>query len=253
MDCTEKRLIKRYTKGGFEEVEDLLAVESRLSISVNGQELISIYCTPLMVRELAVGLIMTEGLADGLCTERMSIVYGEDGVRVEAHAEGEVKKGGGTVTSGCVGGMTFEKKHSSTLRGDPFSIAAGKLTALFGRFQKRSDMYNTTGCIHSAALSDGEDIIAFAEDIGRHNAVDKVIGYAIMEGMDFRGKLMMASGRLSSEIVGKCSRWGIPMVVSRAAPTALAVRIAEESGMTAVGFLRGERFNLYSHPHRITP
>jgi FdhD protein len=252
MNGTDKRLIFKYRNSKFEEVEDLLAVESRLSISVNGEEVLSLYCTPLMVRELAVGLIMTEGIAEGLCSERMSIVYGEEDVRVEAHAEGEVRKSGGTVTSGCVGGITYNKKLSATVKDDPFSIAAGKLTALFGRFQKRSDMYNTTGCIHSAALSDGEDIISFAEDIGRHNAVDKVIGYAILEELDFSGKLMMASGRLSSEIVGKCAKWGIPLVVSRAAPTALAIEIARESGVTVAGFLRGERFNVYTHPQRIT-
>lgn len=252
MNGTNKRNILKYRDGGFREVEDLLAVESSLSISVNGEDVLNLFCTPLMIRELAVGLIMTEGIADGLCTERMSILYEEEGVRVEAHAEGDVRKSGGTVTSGCVGGVSFKKDLSTTIREDSFSISASVLTDLFRRFQKRSDMYNSTGCIHSAALSDGEDIIAFSEDIGRHNAVDKVTGYAILEGIGFSGKLMMASGRLSSEIVSKCAKWGVPIVVSRSAPTELAIRIAQESGITVVGFLRGDRFNLYSHPHRIT-
>jgi len=252
MNGTNRHNILRYQDGAFSKAEDLLAVESRMSISINGEDVLSVYCTPLMVRELAVGLIMTEGLAEGLCSERMSIMYENDGVRVDAHAEGEVRKSGGTVTSGCVGGVTFTKKASPTVMDDPFSIGAPALTGLFRRFQKRSEMYNTTGCIHSAALSDGDEIMAFAEDIGRHNAVDKVIGYALIEGIDFSGKIMMASGRLSSEIVGKCARWGIPMVVSRAAATALAVKIAEDSGVTTVGFLRGERFNIYTHPHRVT-
>jgi FdhD protein len=253
MNGTHKHRIIKYRDGGFQSVEDLLAVESRLSISVNGQEVMNLYCTPLMIRELSVGLIMTEGIAEGLCSERMSIMYGEDGVRVEAHAEGKVRTEGGTVTSGCVGGMTFDKKPSSTVKSDPFSTGAADLTGIFSRFQKRSDMYNTTGCIHSAALSDGDDIIVFAEDIGRHNAVDKVIGYSLLEGMDFSGKIMMASGRLSSEIAGKCARWGVPILVSRAAPTSLAVKMAEESGITMVGFLRGKRFNVYTHTQRITP
>jgi len=253
MKGSSKQKMLKYRDGGFEKVEDMLAVESRLSISVNGKEVLSLYCTPLMVRELAVGLIMTEGIAGGLCTERMSIMYEEQSVRVEAHAEGEVRQEGGTVTSGCVGGLTFNKELSGAAKEDPFSIGAPELTELFRRFQRRSDLFNTTGCVHSAAISDGEDIMAFAEDIGRHNAVDKVIGYTILEGMDFRGKLMMASGRLSSEIIGKCAKWGLPMVVSRSAPTALAIRIAEENGITVVGFLRGERFNIYAHAHRIIP
>jgi len=252
LNGSSKHKILKYRDGGFEEVEDLMAVESRLSLSVNGKEVLSLYCTPLMIRELAVGLIMTEGIVGGLCTERMSIMYDEDGVRVEAHAEGEVQEGKGTVTSGCVGGLTFDKKLSCAAKDDPFSISAAELTGLFRRFQKRSDLFNTTGCVHSAAISDGRDIIAFAEDIGRHNAVDKVIGYTILEAMDFKGKLMMASGRISSEIAGKCARWGLPIVVSRSAPTALAINIAEENGITVVGFLRGERFNVYTHSHRIT-
>lgn len=252
MNGTGKKNILKYKDGQFAEVEDILAVESRLSITLNNKEVLSLYCTPLMVRELAVGLIMTEGIAEGLCTERMSIMYEEDSVRVEAHAEGEVRTEGGTVTSGCVGGVSFKKKHTRAAMDDPFTISPDKLIALFGRFQKRSELYDHTGCIHSAGIADGEDIIAFAEDIGRHNAVDKAIGYMILEGEDFTGKLMMASGRLSSEIVSKCAKWGIPMVVSRTAPTALAVEIAKESGVTTVGFLRGQRFNVYTHPHRLT-
>ena len=253
MKGSSKKQILKYSAGEFEKVEDLLAVESRLSISINGHDVLSLYCTPLMVRELAVGLIMTEGIAEGLCMERMSILYEEDGVRVEAHADGEVRTEGGVVTSGCVGGLTFNKKLSAAAKDDPFSIRADELTGIFRSFQKRSELFNTTGCVHSAAISDGQDILAFAEDIGRHNAIDKCIGYTLIEGIALSGKLMLASGRLSSEIVSKCARWGLPMAVSRSAPTALAVRIAEENGITLVGFLRGERFNIYSHAHRVKP
>jgi len=251
MGGTIHRKVLKCKAGSCKEEQDLIASETRISIAINGKEHLSLYCTPLMVRELVVGLIMTEGIADGICTERMSIVYQEDSVKVEVHAEGEVRTEGATVTSGCVGGLTYKKKHTDTAKSDPFTISPERLKELFGRFQKRSDMYNETGCIHSAALADTEDMLCFAEDIGRHNAVDKVIGQAILEGLDFRGKLMMASGRLSSEIVSKCARWGIPMVASRTAPTALSLNIAEESGVTVVGFLRGDRFNVYTHYHRI--
>jgi FdhD protein len=108
-----------------------------------------------------------------------------------------------------------------------------------------------TGCFHGAALSDGEKILVFAEDIGRHNAVDKVIGHAILAKIPFSKKIMFVSCRLSSEIVSKCSRWGIPILVSRAAATDLAIEIAETSGMTLVGFARGDHMNIYTNPHRI--
>jgi FdhD protein len=90
-----------------------------------------------------------------------------------------------------------------------------------------------------------------AEDIGRHNAVDKVVGYCLLEGIPMQDKIILVSGRLSSEIATKCARWDIPIVVSRAAPTALAVDIAEKRGITMVGFMRGKRLNIYTHPERI--
>lgn len=252
MGGTIHRKVLKCKADSCREEQDLIASETRISISINGREHLALYCTPLMIRELVVGLIMTEGIAEGICTERMSIVYTEDSVKVEVHAEGEVRTEGATVTSGCVGGLTYKKKHTDAAKTDPFAIGSDRLRELFGRFQRRSDMYNETGCIHSAALADSEDILCFAEDIGRHNAVDKVIGQAIMENIGFQGKLMMASGRLSSEIVSKCARWGIPIVASRTAPTALSLSIAEESGVTVVGFLRGERFNVYTNYQRIS-
>lgn len=251
MNGTKKHHVLKCRDGVCARVEDLVAEEKKLRISINGAEVLSLYCTPLMVRELAVGIVVTEGIAERICTERMSIAYGEEGVLVDIHAEGEVSVSGGSITSGCVGGVTFRKKLSRAAKRDRFSIDATALAELFSTFQKRSGLYNTTGCIHSAALSDGSDLLFFAEDIGRHNAVDKVIGYAILEGLEFKGKLMLASGRLSSEIVSKCARWGIPMVVSRAAPTALALSIAEESGITVVGFMRGKSMNVYTHTRRV--
>jgi len=252
MDTTKSHRILKCRGVDCTEVEDLVAEEKRLRISINGREVLNLYCTPIQVRELAVGLILTEGIADEVCMERMTIAYGDEEVAVEVHAEGEVRAGGGTITSGCVGGVSFRKEPGLVARKDRFAIGAAALRELFGRFQRRSELYASTGCIHSAALSDSKDIILFAEDIGRHNAVDKVIGACLLEGLPFAGTLMMASGRLSSEIVLKCARWGIPMVASRTAPTALALDIAEKGGVTVVGFVRGERLNIYTHPERVT-
>ncbi|MEW5746251.1 MAG: formate dehydrogenase accessory sulfurtransferase FdhD [Nitrospirota bacterium] len=246
-----KRKILKNSGNAFEEKEDLIALERRLRVSVNGKEVLSLYCTPLMVRELVVGMFMTEDIIKGgWCTERMSIEYGED-VLVDIPAEGEASMDGAVITSGCIGGITFPKRLSLQKIEDTFRVAPERLKELFRRFQNASELYQMTGCMHSAALSDGQEIYCLAEDIGRHNAVDKIIGYAILEGIPFDGKIMLASGRLSSEIVSKCAKWGIPMVASRTSPTSLAVDIAEKSGVTVVGFIRADRFNIYTHPQRI--
>lgn len=253
MNATAKKTIYKISDSSAQQVEDIIAVEKRLRISVNGKEVISLYCTPSMVRELVVGLLLTEGIIKGgWCAERMSIEYNNDHVSVSIQAEDSAApEGEKVITSGCVGGITFVKKLITEKIEDDFIISADDLCNAFKEFQTRSDAYKITGCVHSAALYDGKSILVFAEDIGRHNAVDKVIGYSVIEDIPFKGKIMFASGRLSSEIASKCSRWAIPIIASRTAPTNLAVEIAELRGITLAGFVRGSRLNVYTHAHRI--
>jgi FdhD protein len=245
-----KKIVK-ITESHNNTVEDAVAEEKKIRISVNGREVLSLYCSPIMVRELVAGLFMTEGIINGSwCADRMTIQYDED-ILIDIPAEGEVSLEGSARTSGCVGGITFDKSVTSEKIDEGIKIEKDALRELFHDFQKRSDLYNMTGCIHSAAVSDGRHIIVVGEDIGRHNAVDKVIGYCFLEEISLKDKIILVSGRLSSEMATKCSRWGIPIVVSRAAPTALAIDIAERRGITMVGFMRGKRLNIYTHPERI--
>ena len=118
-------------------------------------------------------------------------------------------------------------------------------------FLNRSELFRLRRAdFHSAAVSDGKQILAFAEDIGRHNAVDKAVGYSVLNNIPLKGMIMLVSCRVSSDIISKCLRWDIPVLASRAAPTELSIRIAEESGMTLIGFVRGG-MNIYTHPRRI--
>ncbi len=246
-----KKNIYRTDKNFLKEFEDAIAIEKRVRILVNGSEILSLYCTPLMIRELVVGIMMTEDIIKGSwCSERMSILYGDD-VEVDIAAEGEVSTEGAVITSGCIGGITFPKRLFLKKIDDPYSITSSNIIDLFKTFQRSSELFNLTGCVHSAAISDGNDIICLAEDIGRHNAVDKTIGFMLLENIPFQGKIMLASGRLSSEIVSKCAKWGIPIVASRTSPTSLAVEIAEKAGVTLVGFVRGGRMNIYANHERI--
>jgi len=252
MNPTTRKKIFKVAGNSIKQVEDAIAVEKRLRISINGEEIISLYCTPSMIRELVIGLLITEDIIKGgWCAETMGIEYRED-VLVNILAEDAIiPKEGKVLTSGCVGGITFARNPETEKLTDSFSTDSKSLFNIFKEFQSRSELYRLTGCVHSAALSDGKNIIAFAEDIGRHNAVDKVIGYSILEKIEFAGKIMLASGRLSSEIASKCSKWGIPILASRTAPTDRAVEIAESRGITLAGFVRGDRLNVYTHPQRI--
>jgi FdhD protein len=233
-----------------EELEDLVAVEKKVKISVNGKHALSLYCTPMMVREFVVGVIHNEGLINGeWCGERISIEYGDE-ILVDVPSTGSISEGERVITSGCAGGVSLRTGPPQKISDDS-SFKAEAIRNIFGDFQRKSEGYRSTGGVHSAALTDGSHILAFAEDIGRHNAVDKVIGDCLLENIPFEGKIMLASGRLSSEIVLKCARCRIPVVVSRAAPTSLAVKIAGSTDLTLIGFVRGKRMNVYSGRQRI--
>ena len=246
----KKRIIK--ITESKQEIDDPVAVEKRLRIAINGREIVKLYCSPTMIRELVVGFLMTEGIIQGSwCAERMEIRYNDE-IYVDVPAEGEVKLEGATITSGCVGGVTFESPiNDDKASPGQITIEADQLRDLFQQFQRASTLYNLTGCIHSASVSDGKHLIVLAEDIGRHNAVDKAIGYCFLENIPLEDKIMLVSGRLSSEMVTKCIRWSVPVVVSRTAPTALSIELASQKGITLVGFMRGKRFNIYTHPERI--
>ncbi len=132
-----------------------------------------------------------------------------------------------------------------------FKISSQSILSLMREFQRRSTLFKKTGAVHSAALSNGRDILIFREDIGRHSAVDKIIGRALVEGIDMRDKIILSSGRISSEILLKAQKCVIPVVISRGAPTSQAVKLARDLNITVVGFARGDRVNVYSGVERI--
>jgi len=191
-----KKNITRLHDASVEEIEDYVAVEKKVRISVNGKEVISLYCTPLMIKELIVGFFLTEGILKGLfCAEKIDIEYGDE-IRVNIPAEGDVSTEGMVITSGCVGGLTFTGRTYSEAIKDDCVFDSATIKAVFKEFQQKAELFRLTGCVHGAALSDGREIFVFAEDIGRHNAVDKVIGYCILENISFAGKMILVSGRL---------------------------------------------------------
>ena len=118
-------------------------------------------------------------------------------------------------------------------------------------FEMRSEVFLKTGGVHSAAICDLNSIVVFREDIGRHNAIDKVIGVLIESGESFNHKFVLTSGRVSSEVLHKIHKCRIPVIVSHSAPTNQAVKLANDLGVTLVGFARGRRMNIYTHFTRI--
>lgn len=252
MQSLENKKIIRVKQNDITEFNDIIAVEKKIKVYVRNEEIVSLSASPCQIKEFVVGFLMTEGILKGdWCPEKIIIEENEKEANVEVELEGHVCLDGKTITSGCMAAVSFLEDIKETIN-DNLKIKASALFNLFRDFQEKSILYRTTGCIHSAAVADENEILFIAEDVGRHNAVDKVIGWALLNKVLFKGKIMLVSGRISSEMVLKTAKWKIPLIVSRTAPTSLAIEFAEKAGLTLIGFLRGQRFNIYTHPERIT-
>jgi FdhD protein len=137
--------------------------------------------------------------------------------------------------------------------GGDIRMSGRRISELMGQLRECSQLHRQTGGVHAAALADRTGMLVFREDIGRHNAVDKVIGAHMGGGGRFRNKALLSSGRLTSELLHKAVRCGLPMVVSRSAPTDRAVALARDRDITLIGFARAQRMNVYSAAHRLAP
>jgi len=256
----QKRIVRIRSgeNGTTEELDDQVIVEAPVTIYLNGSELVTLLCTPEKIDCLALGFLRSEGLLTSM-DDLDAIRVQEDKSLVEIDLKSKadlVEKlyGKRTVTSGCGKGTVFfnvlDSLRSSALEGT-LEIAPDRVISLMESLQDQAEVFKKTGGVHSAALASREQILYFYEDIGRHNAIDKIIGECMLDGIATDDKIIISSGRLSSEILLKTVKLKIQMLISRAAPTSLCIELAEKLNVTLVGFVRGRRLNIYSHPWRI--
>ncbi len=255
---TAEKNVTRIDGDRREVVGDQVVIEAPLTIYLNGSELVTLLCTPEKIDCLALGFLRSEGFVTDMDDLQSVRPRAEEGlVEVELKDQRGLEEklfGKRTITSGCGKGTIFYNVLDS-LRSAPLTgtlkISAAKVWELNGELQKKALLFKTTGGVHSAALADSEQMLYFHEDIGRHNAVDKIIGECLLNGTTTEDKALFTSGRLSSEILLKAAKLKIQLIVSRAAPTSLSVELAEVLNITLIGFVRGRRMNIYSHPWRI--
>jgi len=255
---TDQVSILRFSEKGRESIEDVVVRESPLTIILNNRELATLLCSPSDPEYLAVGFLVSEGLLDSKEQIKKTIVDDVRGV-VRVESDGVDMPSGDAlfrrfITSGCGRGASFYS--ASDVQGQfkvesRTEISAPEVLALVREFQRRSEIYRATGGVHSAALCDVKDILVFSEDIGRHNAIDKVFGECVLSGIATDDRIVVTSGRISSEILLKVARRNVPIVVSKSAPTSLGLILAGDLGVTLVGFVRGRRMNVYTHDWRI--
>lgn len=214
---------------------DEVVREISLRIDVDGNELAVLLCSPSDIGDLVIGFLFTSGMIKAAGDIKKIVV---DEERWTARVDLAVP----IMTKDLVPkGIIYGVKIASV-----FKIKVSMINMLAVDFQKKSGIYLKTGGAHSAGLADEQGIIIFKEDIGRHNTVDKVIGCRLKEGKGFENKILISSGRVSSEILFKVQKAGIPILVSQSAPTNQAVNLARDMGITLIGFARGNRMNIYS-------
>jgi len=236
-----------YAKGELREVKGEVVREQPLTIFVNGQKFITLLSTPQKLDCLVVGYLWLEKVIAGLEEIRRLHVSEVDG-RAEVELVGEVELPKERIlTSGCGGGITFRidprlfPRVRATIKVPPQKV-----------FERMKDLYRqavnyqASRGIHGAGLALPEELLIVAEDVGRHNAVDKIMGEALLRGIPTEDKFLLSTGRISSEMLLKAARMGVPLVVSRTSPTEMAVSLAEQLGITVVGYVKPEAFNLYA-------
>ncbi len=255
----EKIPVLRLGEEGRSNIEDIVAREFPLTIILNNQELVTLLCSPKDLNYLAIGFLFSEGLLRNKDEIKRVIVDDQMGiVRVETKEDkslaDEIFKR--FITSGCGRGASFysaadvqnQAKVESRIQ-----ISTNEVLSLAREFQQRSEVYRATGGVHSAALCDTKEIMVFSEDIGRHNAIDKIFGECIVKNISTDERIVITSGRISSEILLKVAKRNIPIIISKSAPTDLGVKLANDLGVTLLGFVRGKRMNIYTNDWRIVP
>lgn len=269
---TARRPARHLRGAGSVNRPETLAVEEPLEIRVNGKPLTVTMRTPGSDVELAQGFLLSEGVItrrDDVRTVRYCRGAGEDGVNtynvldvtlapgVELPDIDITRNFYTTSSCGVCGKASLEAVRTTSRHGpgdDPATVTATALTEMPGQLSAAQKVFATTGGLHGAGLFDvGGTLLVVREDIGRHNAVDKVIGWAVEnDRIPLSAKVLLVSGRASFEITQKAVMAGIPLLAAVSAPSSLAVDLATQSGLTLVAFLRGDSMNVYSRPDRVT-
>jgi FdhD protein len=229
-------------------------VEAPVSLTVNGKVWLTFMCTPVNLEEMAVGFLYNEGVIESMNgVENVHVC--EHGDNVDVWLDHIVEQPQSwRRTSGCTGGMTavdLLAKPNVSFTGNRFEVQPDAIGSLVELLFESQSLYRETGGVHTSALSDGESILLAAEDIGRHNTLDKIAGMCLMRNIRPENRILITTGRISSEMLQKAAQMDVPIVISRTSPSSLSIEMAERYGITLIGYARMHRFNVYSNSYRV--
>lgn len=248
----------RYSDGAFTQFEDEISLEYPLTVMINGEEFATIVCSPTHLRQMVIGFLAAEG-AILFYDEIKSIQIDEAQGFAHVELHKQLVKQAQTHSKRFIGSCCGKSRQfyfqtdiqtAKTVR-TKLIIESEQCLQLMYNMQNSSDAFKKTGGIHNAALATVNELITVKTDIGRHNTLDKIYGEILEDAISVRDKVIVFSGRISSEVLLKVSKIGIGILISKSAPTDLALNLAHDLGITAIGFTRGNKMNIYTHPERI--
>ncbi|KRF64309.1 formate dehydrogenase family accessory protein FdhD [Bacillus sp. Soil768D1] len=256
----EKRDILRFTNGHIENAEDIIVTEFPVIVKINEQEFVTMVCTPEYIQDMVIGYLASEGIIrkyeeikDIWVQEKEGYVHVKIDKLNPYYQNFQNKR---YITSCC--GMSRQgfvfvndaltAKKMNEVR---VKLSPDDCFRLMNNLQISATIFQDTGGVHNAALCDINGFMLSRMDIGRHNALDKIYGHCLKNNISIGNKIIVFSGRISSEILLKVAKIGCEVVLSKSAPTELALQLAEELGITTVGFIRNQSLNIYTCPERI--
>ncbi|HEX2770080.1 MAG TPA: formate dehydrogenase accessory sulfurtransferase FdhD, partial [Geobacteraceae bacterium] len=244
-----------YHQGRLEPADPQIVREFPLKLIVNGREIATLIVSPHDLRFLVAGFLRLQGFVDTVSDFHMLSVcedFGIANVRIKGELPDQLRP---VLTSGCGTGVTFTlenrvKQPDADGRAGTFRPDA--VFRLMEGLARQAEGYKSHGGIHSAAVGNDEgDLLLFAEDLGRHNTLDRIAGKALLGSIDLTGTLLVTSGRVSTEMAAKAARLGVALIASRTSPTDMAVNICREAGIILIGYARGGKFTVYNGAERI--
>lgn len=253
MEKPSEHKIIRLTKGRSESARRAVVEEYPLRLRVNGRELATLVSSPHKLNFLLAGFFRLQGFIDSL-DDILSLGVCDDFGLAEVRLRGDLPELlQPTLTSGCGTGIAYNlpERLLADSRQKQRRYSSDRLFQLMKELNERTEQYRSHGGIHSAAIGDEDGLLLYAEDIGRHNTLDRLAGEALFKQLNLQDKMLVTSGRISTEMVAKAARLGIGLIASRTSPTDKAIELCQQAGITLVGYLRGSGLEIYSHAQQL--
>ncbi|PDY45517.1 formate dehydrogenase family accessory protein FdhD [Bacillus pseudomycoides] len=255
-----EREILRYENDQIKHIEDSIVTEFPVTVKINGQEFVTMVSTPEYIEDMVIGFLASEGIIrkyediDEIWVQDKEGYVHVTTTKINPYYRDIQNK---RYITSCCGmsrqGFVFANDALTTkkIKAVRVKISAQDCFRLMNDMQQSAATFQNTGGVHNAALCDVNGIVLSRMDIGRHNALDKIYGYCLKNNISIGDKIIVFSGRISSEILLKVAKIGCEVILSKSAPTELALQLAEELGITTIGFIRNQSLNVYTHPERV--